>query len=47
MQVSKVSTNKTRTLALKSFARKMKLKFPKMNCSFKTNQALLCTQPEV
>ena len=29
-----------------SFVEKIKLKFPKMSCSFKTDRVLLCTQPQ-
>ena len=43
--VSKVSKNETDTLTPKSFVEKMKLKFPAINCRFKTNLALLCTHP--
>ena len=46
MDVSRVSSNETGTLVPKSFVDKMKLKFPRMSCSFKTNQALLHTNPE-
>ena len=44
MKVSTVSANKTRSFVSKSYDQKMKLKFPEVGCSFKTNQALLHTQ---
>lgn len=40
---SKVSKDETCALTPKSFLEKMNLKFPTMNCSSKTNLALLHT----